>query len=415
MKKLKQAHGNWVNGDRFWDRKEDLALLIQQIDEGAHLLLVAQRRMGKTSLMREVARRIEDRYVCLFVDLQKAQSASDAVVELSLAVRPYQPLWNKTKQIFANILGKLLNTIDKISLGEVGVTLRAGLTTGDWVNKGDQLMAILAASEKPVVILFDELPIMVNRLLKGNDYRITPERRAAADEFMSWLRDNSIRHKNKIRIVLSGSIGLEPILRQALLSATLNTFASFDLKPWDDATAVGCLEALAKEYGVKFKDGVPAEMVCRLGCNIPHHVQMFFSHAYAMCKRRGRMEFSSVDVDEVYRTEMLSTRGHAELAHYEERLKMVLGEEVFLLALEMLTEAAVTGCLTSKALAALESDYSFEGRTTAEAQKESLLVLEHDGYLTPQPGGYVFISALLRDWWKARHGFAFIPVLERGV
>ncbi|MBN2384179.1 hypothetical protein JXQ70_14980 [bacterium] len=47
---LKQAYGNWVEGDRFWDRKDDIKLMIQYLDESAHILLTAQRRMGKTSL-----------------------------------------------------------------------------------------------------------------------------------------------------------------------------------------------------------------------------------------------------------------------------------------------------------------------------------------------------------------------------
>ena len=55
----------------------------------------------------------------------------------------------------------------------------------------------LAGSEKPVIIFFDEVPILVNRMLKGNDYKITEERRRQTDTFMSWLRDNSIRHRGK--------------------------------------------------------------------------------------------------------------------------------------------------------------------------------------------------------------------------
>ena len=55
-KRLKQAHGNWVEGDRFWDRESDIELLIGKLDEGAHILLMAQRRMGKTSLMKEMKR-----------------------------------------------------------------------------------------------------------------------------------------------------------------------------------------------------------------------------------------------------------------------------------------------------------------------------------------------------------------------
>lgn len=70
---MKMAQGNWVIGDQFWGRQEDLELFVERVDEGAHLLMVAQRRMGKTSLMREGARLLGGRYVCLFVDLQKAR------------------------------------------------------------------------------------------------------------------------------------------------------------------------------------------------------------------------------------------------------------------------------------------------------------------------------------------------------
>jgi hypothetical protein len=33
--------------------------------------------------------------------------------------------------------------------------------------------------------------------------------------------------------------------------------------------------------------------------------------------------------------------------------------------------------------------------------------------LKPAADGYVFVSSLVRDWWKARHSFGFVPVLER--
>jgi ornithine cyclodeaminase/alanine dehydrogenase-like protein (mu-crystallin family) len=82
--KLVQAHGNWVEGDRFWDRESDTALMIKRLDEGAHILLVAQRRMGKTSLMKEIKRQLNLRYTCLYVDLQKATTAEDAIVEKAL-------------------------------------------------------------------------------------------------------------------------------------------------------------------------------------------------------------------------------------------------------------------------------------------------------------------------------------------
>ena len=413
--RLKQAVGNVVTGDRFWDRETDLELLTNKIDEGANILLVAQRRIGKTSVLVELRERLRERYTCLFVDLQQARRSEEAITELSKVIHNYKPLWDKTKEAFANVFDKVKESVEEIDVGEVGVKIRSGLTGANWMDKGDQIFRILANSEKPVVLMLDEVPIMVNYMLKGNEFKITPERRARADEFLSWLRKNTIKHQGKVRTVISGSIGLEPILRQARLSATINHFTAFELKPWDKGIAKGCINALAKEYGVTLQAGVAEEMVKRLGCCIPHHVQMFFSHIYDRCKRKGNMECSVEEVGEVYEKEMLGVRGHAELTHYEERLEMVLGRELFTLAVDMLTEAAVTGCLTEEAIAGLQKEYTLEEADIVEAQKEVIWVLEHDGYIIQGKDGYVFVSKLLRDWWKNRHKAFFTPVLKRGA
>ncbi len=377
-------------------------------------MLVAQRRMGKTSLMREMSQRLQGRYICLFVGLQKACDSRDAMVELSLAMRPYQSLWDKTKDVFSNILSTLFENIEKINFKDIGISLRAGLTAGNWKEKGDQLFSVIASEERPVILLMDEVPLMVNRMLKGEDFTITHERRSAVDEFMSWLRDNSLRHQNKVRIVVSGSIGFEPILNQARLSATINNFSPFELKPWDEPAAIDCLDALANEYGVKFKEGAEAAIVKRLGCCIPHHVQIFFTQVYERCTRRQRMEFYADEVNDIYESEMLGIRGHAELTHYEERLKIVLGPEIFPLALEMLTETAVAGCLGKESLMELRKGYTFREKSIQDAQEEIIRVLEHDGYIKQAAQGYVFESHLLRDWWLKRYGFFYVPVLKRG-
>ncbi|MDR3557434.1 MAG: hypothetical protein P4L55_21975 [Syntrophobacteraceae bacterium] len=415
MDRLKQAYGNWVEGDRFWDREKDVELLIEKIHDGAHILLTAQRRMGKTSLMREAKRRLEGRYICLFVDLQKASSAEDAIVALSLALKPHEGQWRKIKGMFANALGGAAERIEELNLGELGIKLRAGLVSGNWSEKGDMLFSTMAGSDPPVVLMMDEAPVMVNRILKGEDYRITPQRKSETDAFMSWLRKNSLEHQGQVRIVLSGSIGFEPILRQAGLSATINNFLPFDLGPWDEPTATGCLRALANQYGINFRDNAETEMVRMLGCCIPHHVQMFFTHVCDRCKRRGRMDISPDEVGEVYENQMLGVRGHTELTHYEDRLKLVLGPEILTFAIEMLTEAAVTGRLTSASLVAIQKGYEFTEISVREATEEILRVLEHDGYLKAQAEGYIFESRLLQDWWKKRYSSLYLPALQREI
>ena len=62
----------------------------------------------------------------------------------------------------------------------------------------------LASNEQPVVLAIDELPILVNRLLKGHEYRITPERLAATDSFMAWLRRCCQAHQDRVCVIISG-------------------------------------------------------------------------------------------------------------------------------------------------------------------------------------------------------------------
>ena len=61
MAGLKKAGSNWVDGDRFFDRDGELDVFTARVQNGTHTLLTAQRRMGKTSLVRELLRRLKGR------------------------------------------------------------------------------------------------------------------------------------------------------------------------------------------------------------------------------------------------------------------------------------------------------------------------------------------------------------------
>ena len=74
--KLRKGGANWVEGDRFFNRDVELEALRERVEDGTHTLLTAQRRMGKTSLVRELLRRLEDEgcFATVFVDLEASHS-----------------------------------------------------------------------------------------------------------------------------------------------------------------------------------------------------------------------------------------------------------------------------------------------------------------------------------------------------
>ena len=153
--------------------------------------------------------------------------------------------------------------------------------------------------------------------------------------------------------------------------------------------------------------------MCRLlRCCVPHHVQLFFNLLYEHLVRDQRNEATQDDVERVYRQDLLSVRGQAGLVHYEERLRMVLGDEGYTEALSLLSEAVANGGLLTRQVIEL-----YRGEPTDAGDGDSvanvLYVLQHDGYLEECEGGYAFVSGLLEDWWRARHGQSFTSITDR--
>ena len=418
MAALKKAGANWVDGDRFFDREAELALLSERVRNGHHTLLTAQRRMGKTSLVRELLRRLKDegRFRTVFVDVEDARTAADAVVEIAVRSRSERHAWSRIQSRFENALREVRDRIDEVAFAELRVKLRAGVDAGNWRQKGDEVLAALADDDRPVVLAIDELPILVNRMLKDDDYRITPEGKRDADEFLSWLRRNGQEHQRGICLIVSGSVGLEPICRQAGLSAHTNIFSPLDLKPWDEPNALECLAALAEGCGLDLPLAARRAMCRRLRCLVPHHVQRFFDSLDEDLRLAGRRDATEDDVARVYTREMLGVRGQMDLDHYESRLKLVLGPAGYRDALDLLTEAAVGGGVLERDAIDRFRD-CFRARAAAEPVEigDVLRVLEHDGYLERQADGYRFVSGLLEDWWRARHGRHFVPVEQRAA
>ena len=101
------------------------------------MLLTGQRRMGKTSILRELGRRLDaDGWIFLFVDVEGATCAEDAIADVARAVHPVRPVASR----FALDMKRWVSeNIDEISAFDFGVKIRAGLDAGSWRHHGEAL------------------------------------------------------------------------------------------------------------------------------------------------------------------------------------------------------------------------------------------------------------------------------------
>lgn len=408
---MRNRVGPYVVDQDFFDRVDELDTLVRLLEQGDHISLVAQRRIGKTSLLYEVARRTSGRLLCLYVDLQSSSDASDALVAIAAATREHTTLWTRVQGAFANVL----SGVESIGGDELKLQLRHGLV-GDWRSKGDRILADVASSELPAVLMLDEIPVLLVKMLRDRDGRPRPDGHKEAELFLSWLRRAALAHAGRLRVLVTGSIGLGPVAQQVGLSGTLNIYRPVHLPPWSPSVAMDALVALASAASIVVAPDACEEVVERLGSCIPYHVQLFFSQIEEDARRRRATNVSRLDVQRVYTTRMLAGHAHPELAHMEERLRWMVPHEAHALAIDLLSEAALVGFLTVESAQRLARDLLPEGASTDPILQELFAMLEHDGYLERGPDGHRrFVSKLLRDWWKARHGEFFVPASRREV
>ena len=403
---MRSATGRWVSGEDFFDRERELAVLKTRVLECNHVLLTGQRRMGKTSILRELGSRLgSEGWIFLFADVEGATCAEDAIAEIARAVHPVRSIASR----FAGTMKRVLTeNVEEISALDFGVKIRAGLDAGSWRRHGEQLLRNCATYEKPVLLVIDELPIFLKRMLNrdGDKRRV--------DEFLSWLRGVlQALDEESIAIIVSGSIGLVPLVRRLGIPDRINHLAALRLEPWSREVSIACFEQLARSHRLPIADGVPEAAYEALGIGIPHHVQSFFARLRDFSIMQGGKRVMVEDVAHVYRTALLGPWGQPDLVHYETRLKEALDDESYTLAMQILAEAATQGVFTNGARRRLEELYSAIAADPSVRIADSLEVLIHDGYLESCAEGYRFPSRLLRDWCSARFRGHYVPLERR--
>ena len=402
---MKSSTGRWVSGNDFFDREPELRLLESRIRDGNHMLLTGQRRMGKTSIARELGRRlVSEGWISLFTDVEDAVGPEDVIADIAQAVHPNRSISSR----FAATMGRWLDeNVEEINASDFRVKIRAGVS-GSWKRHGADLIGLCAEHPQPVLLVIDELPIFLMRMLRddGGVRRV--------DEFLSWLRGvlQGIESKSPV-LVVSGSIGLAPLVQRLGIPDRINYLHPYRLGPWDRTASVDCFRLLANSYGLRTEDRVAETVYEALGIGIPHHVQSYFAHLHDFAVMRNLVRVTVEDVAEVYRTELLGPSGQNDLVHYETRLADALDGDTYRIALAILAEAATQDVFTSLARRCLERWYAPVMEAPNRRIAEALDVLTHDGYLQANDDGHRFPFRLLKDWWSARFRDHHTPLASR--
>ena len=394
---MRNITGQAVIGDDLYGREYELNRLWECLEQGEHLLILAPRRVGKTSLMLELHRAPRDDWDVVYVDVQDGESPADcmAAILAALAARPkYRSRLEALPFAGAvrDVLGSLSASVDT---GVLRVELKSAIGR-EWTHVADQLQARLVGARDSggkLLIIVDELPILVSRMLR------TGGQERDAELLLSWFRQ--LRHapglRGRISTLVGGSIGLEGVLRRTKLSGLINDLTPFHLDSWDRSTAATFLRMLGSDYDFLLDNDAIAQLLDLLRDPVPYHVQLFFLALRGAC-RGDSTRATPILIEQCFAERLAGASGTAHLDHYATRLEIALHEQEHEIALEILGHAC------RRADGATHADLGDLRGRRERGFLSVLRELEADGYLAWEADRLRFRSNLLREWWRKRYG-----------
>jgi len=399
MDKLKPTESNTVTGDSFYNRDVERRLVGGRVESGDHQILTGQRRMGKSSLAREIGRSLleekGDIWDYVFVDIQSCSSGAELIARLAEEINKQPDFKNRIKSWIETTLKRTIDRVEEISAGEVSLKLREYLNAGNWQIKGRELLHEIESSDKRTLLVLDEFPDLINKIERNEGVK-------GVETLLDWLRSEiqaTVPNK-KISIILSGSIGLEPVLQRLKLTDKINNLSIYRLKPWERTVAKNCFNALANYRKVEVDDDVFEYYLDQLGIYIPQHIQQCWARLDEYLQEEGKTSASKADAEYVFQQIIMRSDSDRMICHYEHRLEETLGEQYYKSAIRLLDQMCNGDSLT------IENSKQYIQEAEDDVCVHYILgVLVHDGYLDNKGNSWIFPDSLLRKWWQKRSNF----------
>ena len=389
---MKNIIGKPVDGENFFGRDRELREL-RRICEDEHILLLAPRRVGKTSLLHALAS-----------DVNRDESAVGAYVSVAAAKNEPQFVEAALRSIYETKAGKKLKPNSIVTwIQRHGRRVRGIKVAGtgvdvdgcarEWQDEANRAFAGILQAKQPWLILIDEFPIFVLTIAAHD---ATGER---VRSFLQWFRNlrQLPEASAKLRFILAGSVGLDSVTRRHRLTDTINDLRDWRLGPYDAETADRFLTELARSYRMEVGPELRRRICEHAEWLIPYHLQVIFS---ALRDRARGATSSEAHLDAAIE-DLLARRTY--FSSWEERLRGALGAPEDAFARAMLAACARDPKGTT--LSSLDQGLAGEVPDPAVRRKTVrwlLDVLLNDGYLVEQEGRWRFRSGLLRRYWE-RH------------
>jgi len=373
--------------------REGLIRILWETVEQQSLVITAERRIGKTTVIQKMKHEPQKGWVPVFQDLERFHTAAEFAMAVYREIHQFLGRGGKTARTVKDFLSALGGTEigGIIKLPDKAITPWKELLT----KAVEDLLPENEATGTKLLFLWDEMPFM---LLNIRDR----EGEKTAMEVLDLLRALRQTHRD-LRMVITGSIGLHHVLASLKAknygNSPVNDMAQVDVPPLDEKDSLGLAEKLIT--GEALKSPAPraaAEAIAREADHFPFYIH----HIVRALKIRGQ-DATPESVRSVVASQLVDANDPWQLLHYRVRIPLYYaGDEREVLSILDCMAAQPAAASVAELLGMLKGTSEFDDR---ERLLRLLSLMERDHYLRRQEDGrYHFRFPLICRWWKMHRG-----------
>ncbi|WP_372721233.1 hypothetical protein [Novipirellula sp.] len=374
-----QVYGRDALIELLWDRLEMQSILVN-----------AERRIGKTQVLRKMHLQPKAGWKPIFRDLEKLHSAQE-----------FAELVYDDVQQFLGTKEKARNFVRRFF--EENETDHVNLKARTWKKLLTSAIGDLMQAEQTdrLVFFWDEVPYMLESICKN-------EGPGMAAEVLDTIRSLRVEHP-KFRVIFTGSIGLHHVLGK-LSAAGIPTSAKNDMYPVT-VTPLAPQDAESLASNLLQGEGIECVTVTDAAATIAEEVDYFpfYIHHVIAGLRIEQLSGTAENIKDFVARQLVDASDPWQLAHYRTRLSTYYPDgndandvACILDVLALTNDSAVSHSVEEILEEAFNRGSSITDRNNL---LRLLRLMDADHYLSRDTkGGYRFRFPLIRRWWKLDRG-----------
>lgn len=156
---------NRIPDQYFCDREKETELLLKSITNQENVVLIAQRRIGKTGLINHCfdLKEVKDNYYTISIDILHTSSTKEFVKELGNAA--YATVAQRSDKLKRSFLSTLKSLTASFGYDPISATPTLNIRLGDIESPDytlNEIFAFLESADKPCIIAIDEFQRIAN-------------------------------------------------------------------------------------------------------------------------------------------------------------------------------------------------------------------------------------------------------------